>query len=65
MTPKSSPSPAVVVSKRGRWQPKSPVDLFAGKADRLRRTIEAKEAEVNDLRRQLEQFEQAIKIFEK
>ena len=60
--PKVSPGPAT----RGRkpWRKKTPVEVVLEQADSLRRQIATREDELKDLRRQLQKFEEARKIFE-
>ena len=49
---------------RKPWKKKTPVEAFFTQAEKLRETIAEKEEELKVLRRQLQKFEDARKIFE-
>ncbi len=49
---------------RKPWRKKSPVEVVLQQSDLLRQQITAKEQELKDLRRQLQKFDEARKIFE-
>lgn len=50
---------------RKPWRKKTPVEVVLEQTDLLRSQIAAREAELADMRRQLQKFEEAKKIFEK
>ncbi len=56
--------PAAVPHARKPWKKKTPVEVVLDQADRLRSQIAEKEDELKELRRQLQKFEEARKIFE-
>ena len=49
---------------RKPWKKKSPVEIVLDQADKLRSQIAEREEELKELRRQLQKFEEARKIFE-
>jgi polyhydroxyalkanoate synthesis regulator phasin len=49
---------------RKPWKKKSPVEVVLDQANRLRSQIAEREEELKELRRQLQKFEEARKIFE-
>jgi polyhydroxyalkanoate synthesis regulator phasin len=51
-------------SGRKPWKKKSPVEVVLEQADKLRTQIAEKEEELKDLRKQLQKFEEARKLFE-
>lgn len=50
---------------RKKWKKKSPIDIVVEQGDKVRAEIAEKEGELEELRRQLEKFDEARKIFEK
>ena len=62
-----SSKPALSATKptsRKAWKKKTPVEVVIEQEKKLRDQIIEREAEVKDLRRQLQKFEEARKIFE-
>ena len=53
-----------VASGRKPWKKKTPVEVVLDQTDKLRSLITEKEDELKDLRKQLQKFEEARKIFE-
>jgi hypothetical protein len=51
-------------SGRKPWKKKTPVEVVLEQADKLRGQIAEKEDELKDLRKQLQKFEEARKLFE-
>jgi FtsZ-interacting cell division protein YlmF len=51
-------------AERKPWKKKTPVQVVLDQAEKLRRQIGEKEEELKVLRRQLQKFEEAKKIFE-
>jgi len=51
-------------SSRKPWKKKTPVEVVLEQADKLRTQIAEKEDELKDLRKQLQKFEEARKLFE-
>jgi hypothetical protein len=51
-------------SSRKPWKKKTPVEVVLEQADKLRTQIAEKEEELKDLRKQLQKFEEARKLFE-
>jgi hypothetical protein len=51
-------------SSRKPWKKKTPVEVVLEQADKLRSQIAEKEQELKDLRKQLQKFEEARKLFE-
>ena len=49
---------------RKPWKKKTPVEVVLEQAARLREQIAEREDELKDMRRQLQKFEEARKIFE-
>jgi hypothetical protein len=49
---------------RKPWKKKTPVEVVLGEADRLRQQILDREEELKGMKRQLQKFEEARKIFE-
>ena len=49
---------------RKPWGKKTPVEVVLDQAARLRSQIEERETELKELRKQLQKFEEARKIFE-
>ena len=49
---------------RKPWRKKTPVEVVLAETDKLRQDIVQREQELKDLRRQLQKFEEARKIFE-
>lgn len=65
--PSASKAPAAVSSKTGArkpWKKKTPAEVVLDQANRLRSQIAEREEELKELRRQLQKFEEARKIFE-
>jgi hypothetical protein len=62
----SERSTATSASSVGRkpWRKKTPVEVVLQQSDLLRAQITTKEQELKDLRRQLQKFDEARKIFE-
>jgi hypothetical protein len=60
------PSPLLPAPKGARkpWVKKTPVEVVLDQAARLRNQIEEREKELIGLRKQLQKFEEARKIFE-
>ena len=63
-TGKPTQSPAARASARKAWKKKTPVEIVLDQADKLRSQIAEKEEELKGLRKQLQKFEEARKIFE-
>ena len=61
---KPAQSPGSRSTERKPWKKKTPVEVFLDQADKLRKEIAEKEEELKTLRRQLQKFEEARKIFE-
>jgi polyhydroxyalkanoate synthesis regulator phasin len=61
---KSSPLLPSEKEKRKPWVKKTPTEIVLGEADKLRKHIAEREEELKALRKQLEKFEEARKIFE-
>ena len=59
-----SASPAVNKGVRKPWKKKTAVEVVFEQTEKIRAEIKQKEDELKTLRKQLEQFEQARKIFE-
>ena len=59
-----STSPAASSGGRKPWKKKTPVEVVLEQTDKLRGQITEKEEELKDLRKQLQKFEEARKIFE-
>ena len=59
-----SASPAVNQAVRKPWKKKTAVEVVFEQTEKIRAEIKQKEDELKTLRKQLEQFEQARKIFE-
>jgi hypothetical protein len=57
-------APAAGGRARTPWRKKTPVEVVFEQTDRLRTTIADREQELKDMRRQLQKFEEARKIFE-
>jgi hypothetical protein len=51
-------------SGRKPWKKKTPVEVVLEQADKLRTQIAEKEEDLKDLRKQLQKFEEARKLFE-
>lgn len=51
-------------STRKPWKKKTPVEIFRGQVERLREDVQAKEAELNQAKKQLQKLEEAIKLLE-
>jgi hypothetical protein len=64
--PTGKPSPLLPPQKGARkpWVKKTPVEVVLDQAVRLRSQIEEREQELKGLRKQLQKFEEARKIFE-
>lgn len=68
--PASTPAPTAESatqsepSGRKPWKKKSPVEIFRSQVDRLREDVQAKEAELNQAKKQLQKLEEAIKLLE-
>jgi predicted GIY-YIG superfamily endonuclease len=58
------PSAAGKGAARKPWKKKTPVEIVLAETDKLRQDIVRREEELKDLRRQLQKFEEARKIFE-
>lgn len=61
---KPAQSPAAPASTRKPWKPRTPVEVFLDQAEKLRKQIAEREEELKDLRKQLQKFEEARKVFE-
>jgi hypothetical protein len=61
---KTATVPQVKTLERRAWKKKSPVEVFLDQADKMRKQIAEKEEELKGLRKQLQKFEEARKIFE-
>ena len=57
-------APAPSRPERKAWKRKTPVEVFLGQEDKLRREVEQAEQELKQKREQLRRFEEARKIFE-
>ena len=67
LKPSESSRPSTTTSKpatRKPWRKKTPVEVVLAETDKLRQDIVQREEELKDLRRQLQKFEEARKIFE-
>lgn len=64
MTAQKSSERSGTTAGRTPWRKKTPVEVVLHQSDILRGQIATKEQELKDLRRQLEKFDQARKIFE-
>jgi hypothetical protein len=61
---KTSDRPGTAHAERKPWRKKTPIEVVLHQSDVLRGQITTKEHELKELRRQLEKFDQARKIFE-
>ena len=57
-------APGMKTRTRKPWKKKTPVEVVFEQTDKLREQIAEKEEELKALRKQLEKFEEARKIFE-
>lgn len=67
LKPSESARPSTAPSKtaaRKPWRKKTPVEIVLAETDKLRQDIVQREEELKGLRRQLQKFEEARKIFE-
>ncbi len=67
LKPSESSRPSTATAKpaaRKAWRKKTPVEVVLAETDKLRQDIVRREEELKDLRRQLQKFEEARKIFE-
>ena len=67
LKPSEPVRPSISTSKpatRKAWKKKTPVEIVLAETDKLRQDIVRREEELKDLRRQLQKFEEARKIFE-
>jgi len=62
--PNDPKAPATAKSDRKPWKKKSPVEVVLEQADKLKAEIAELEDELKAKRRQLQQFEEAKKIFQ-
>lgn len=62
--PVAKHSAAPTKPERKPWKKKTPVEVVLEQTDKLRTQITEKEEELKDLRKQLQKFEEARKIFE-
>lgn len=61
----SAPSaPAAAISGRKPWKKKTPVEVVLEQTDKLKTQIAEKEEEIKEMKKQLQKFEEARKIFE-
>ena len=51
-------------AERKPWKKKTPTEILIDQIERMRSQIAEREEELKDLRRQLQKFEEARKIFE-
>ena len=61
---KQTAAAAPTSTGRKPWKKKTPVEVVLEQADKLRTQIAEKEDELKDLRKQLQKFEEARKLFE-
>ena len=61
-----STSPTIGTQSAGRkpWKKKTPADVMKDQTEKIRAQVAEKEEELKVLRRQLQKFEEARKIFE-
>ena len=66
MTAQKPERPGSTTGPRARkpWRKKTPVEVVLEQTDVLRTQIAAREQELKDMKRQLQKFEEAKKIFE-
>jgi hypothetical protein len=62
--PASAETPAEKIRERKPWKKKSPVEVFLGQEEKLRREVEQAERELAQKKDQLRKFQEARKIFE-
>lgn len=61
---RTSTAASASAGTRKPWKKKTPVEVVLEQAARLREQIADREDELKDMRRQLQKFEEARKIFE-
>ncbi len=59
-----SPTGTASSSTRKPWKKKTPVEVVLEQTDKLKAQIAEKEEELKEMRKQLQKFEEARKIFE-
>jgi hypothetical protein len=62
--PASAETPTEKTRERKPWKKKSPVEVFLGQEEKLRREVEEAEQELELKKQQLRKFQEARKIFE-
>ncbi len=56
--------PGIAAGGRKPWKKKTPIEVVLEQTNKLRQQIAEKEEEIKELRKQLQKFEEARKIFE-